>query len=210
MCRSLRKGAFAFVAGGSSSSSVTAWSTCGLGSALAPITWSCPRSRSFMKALARRRSQSRGPAYDRRSATTITSILALDPPGIDLFRVARAPTGCSSTASSGTATSFNLGQGSFVPNPVDRLAGRVARLRAGQRSGQRAGVQHRQPDLVRRCPWPVVPSRPGLAHPDGSRLYVAAADGQVHVLDTQNRWRHSADFVPRRSPRHSRPACAMA
>jgi hypothetical protein len=107
------EGAFAFVAGGSSSSSVTAWSTCGLSSALTNNVV-LPAAPLFLKALPRDAVNLADPPTAG-SATTITSVLAVDSPGIDLFRVARAPTGCTSTASSGTATPFNLGQGSFVP-----------------------------------------------------------------------------------------------
>ena len=123
----------------------------------------------------------------RRAATTITSVLAVDSPGIDLFRVARAPTGCTSTASSGTATPFNLGQGSFVPIQliVSPDAARAYVILASDR-GSVLGIQYRQPDLVRHSlSGGVIPVQASLT-PDGSRLYVTAADGQVHILDTQN------------------------
>ena len=106
------EGAFAFVSGGSTTSSVTARSTCGLNSALTNDVV-LPATPSFLKALGADAPNLDLPIFP--APTTTTSILAVDSPGIDIFRVARAPTGCSSTATAGTATSFNLGQGTFVP-----------------------------------------------------------------------------------------------
>ncbi len=177
------EGAFAFVAGGSSTSSVTAWSTCGLGSSLTNNV-NLPGPPSFIKALAGDAPNLADPPTIG-SATTVTSILALDSPGIDLFRVARAPAGCSSTASSGTATSFNLGQGSFVPI---QLIVAQDESRAYVLASDRGSVLvfniGNQTSSALPLSGDAIPVRASLT-PDGSRLYVAAADSQVHVLDTQ-------------------------
>jgi len=178
------EGAFAFVSGGSSTSSVTAWSTCGLSSALTNNVV-LPVVPSFLKALPRDAVNLADPPTAG-SATTITSILAVDSPGIDLFRVARAPTGCTSTASSGTATSFNLGQGSFVPLQliVSQDAARAYVIASDRGSVLVFNIDNQTSSAIP-LSGDAIPIQASLT-PDGSRLYIAAADGQVHILDTQN------------------------
>ena len=178
------EGAFAFVAGGSSSSSVTAWSTCGLTSALTNNVV-LPAVPLFLKALPRDAVNLADPPTTG-SATTITSVLAVDSPGIDLFRVARAPTGCASTASSGTATPFNLGQGSFVPIQliVSQDAARAYVLASDRGSVLVFNIDNQTSSAIP-LSGDAIPIQASLT-PDGSRLYIAAADGQVHILDTQN------------------------
>ena len=178
------EGAFAFVAGGSSSSSVTAWSTCGLTSALTNNVV-LPAVPLFLKALPRDAVNLADPPTAG-SATTITSVLAVDSPGIDLFRVARAPTGCASTASSGTATPFNLGQGSFVPIQliVSQDAARAYVLASDRGSVLVFNIDNQTSSAIP-LSGDAIPIQASLT-PDGSRLYIAAADGQVHILDTQN------------------------
>ena len=178
------EGAFAFVSGGSTTSTVTAWSTCGLSSALSNNVV-LPATPLFLRALPRDAINLADPPTAG-SATTITSVLAVDSPGIDLFRVARAPTGCTSTASSGTATSFNLGQGSF--SPIQLIVSQDA-ARAYVIASDRGSVLVFNIDNQTSSAIPLsgdaIPIQASLT-PDGSRLYVAAADGQVHILDTQN------------------------
>ena len=148
--------------------------------------WCCQRLPRFFKALRRDAPNLADPPTSG-TATTITSVLAVDSPGIDIFRVAREADGCSPTASSGTATSFNLGQGSFVPTQLIVSQDALPRLRDCQRPGQRCWCSISSTRRLPRFPSPATPSqsRPRCT-PDGSRLYIAAADGQVHVLDTQN------------------------
>ncbi len=178
------EGAFAFVAGGSSSSSVTAWSTCGLTSALTNNVV-LPAVPLFLKALPRDAVNLADPPTAG-SATTITSVLAVDSPGIELFRVARAPTGCASAASSGTATPFNLGQGSFVPIQliVSQDAARAYVLASDRGSVLVFNIDNQTSSAIPLL-GDAIPIQASLT-PDGSRLYIAAADGQVHILDTQN------------------------
>ncbi len=178
------EGGFAFVAGGSSSSSVTAWSTCGLSSALTNNVV-LPAVPLFLKALPRDAINLADPPTAG-SATTITSVLAVDSPGIDLFRVARAPTGCTSTASSGTATPFNLGQGSFVPIQliVSQDAARAYVLASDRGSVLVFNIDNQTSSAIP-LSGGAIPIQASLT-PDGRRLYIAAADGQVHILDTQN------------------------
>ena len=178
------EGAFAFVAGGSSSSSVTAWSTCGLSSALTNNVV-LPAVPLFLKALPRDAINLADPPTAG-SATTITTVLAVDSPGIDLFRVARAPTGCTSTASSGTATPFNLGQGSFVPIQliVSQDAARAYILASDRGSVLLFNIDNQTSSAIP-LSGGAIPIQASLT-PDGSRLYIAADDGQVHILDTQN------------------------
>lgn len=177
------EGAFAFVAGGSSASSVTAFSTCGLGPAFTNNVV-LPATPAFMKALGSDAPNLADPPTIG-SATTTTSILALDPPGIDLFRVSRAPAGCSSTASAGTATSFNLGQGSFVPNQLIVSQDEShAYVLASDRGSVLVFNIGNQTSSALPLSGDAVPLKASLT-PDGNRIYVAAADGKVHVLDTQ-------------------------
>jgi hypothetical protein len=179
------EGAFAFVSGGSSASSVTAWSTCSPGP-LSSFSNNVvlPATPAFMKALGADAPNLADPPTIG-TATTTTSILALDPPGIDLFRVSRAPTGCSSTASAGTATSFNLGQGSFVPNQLIVSEDEShAYVLASDRGSVLVFNIGNQTSSALPLSGDAVPVKAALT-PDGSRIYVAAADGQVHVLDTQ-------------------------
>jgi hypothetical protein len=178
------EGAFAFVAGGSSTSSATAYSTCGLGSAFTNNVV-LPAVPSFMEAL-QGDAPNLGDPPTIDTATTVTSILALDPPGIDLFRVARAPAGCASTASIGTATSFNLGQGTFVPNQLIVSQDEShAYVLASDRSSVLVFNIGNQTSSALPLSGDAIPVKASLT-PDGTRLYIAAADGKVHILDTEN------------------------
>jgi WD40 repeat protein len=178
------EGAFAFVSGGSTTSSVTAWTTCGLNSALTNDVV-LPTTPSFLQALGRDATNLAAPPTFN-TATTTTSILAVDSPGVDLFRVSRAPEGCSPTASSGTATSFNLGQGSFVPTQLMvSQDGSSAFVIVSDRAAVLVFNIFNQTSSAIPMSGDAIPVRASLT-PDGTRLYVAATDGQVHILDTQN------------------------
>jgi len=178
------EGAFAFVSGGSTTSSVTAWTTCGLTSALTNDVV-LPTTPSFLLALGRDATNLAAPPTFN-TATTTTSILAVDPPGVDLFRVSRAPEGCSPTASSGTATSFNLGQGSFVPTQlIVSQDGSSAFVIVSDRAAVLVFNIFNQTSSAIPMSGDAIPVRASLT-PDGTRLYVAATDGQVHILDTRN------------------------
>jgi hypothetical protein len=178
------EGAFAFVSGGSTTSSVTAWTTCGLTSALTNGVV-LPATPSFLQALGRDAPNLAAPPTFN-TATTTTSVLAVDSPGVDLFRVSRAPEACSPTASSGTATSFNLGQGSFVPTQlIVSQDGSSAFVIVSGRSAVLVFNIFNQTSSAIPMSGDAVPVRAALT-PDGTRLYVAATDGQVHILDTQS------------------------
>ena len=178
------EGAFAFVAGGSTTSSVTAWSTCGLTSALTNNVI-LPATPSFLQALTRDAPNLANPPTFN-TASTITSVLAVDSPGFDLFRVARKPDGCSPTASAGTATSFNLGQGSFVPTQlIVSQDGSRAFVIVSDRGAVLVFDIASQTSSAIPMSGNATPIQASLT-PDGTRLYVAATDGQVHVLDTQS------------------------
>ena len=178
------EGAFAFVSGGSTTSSVTAWTTCGLTSALTNDVV-LPTTPSLLQALGRDATNLAAPPTFN-TATTTTSILAVDSPGVDLFRLSRAPTGCLPTASSGTATSFNLGQGSFVPTQlIVSQDGSSAFVIVSDRAAVLVFNIFNQTSSAIPMSGDAIPVRASLT-PDGTRLYVAATDGQVHILDTQN------------------------
>jgi hypothetical protein len=178
------EGAFAFVSGGSATSAVTAWSTCGLTSALTNNVV-LPARASFLQALASDSPNLADPPTSN-TATTITSVLAVDSPGVDLFRVARAPAGCSPTASSGVATSFNLGQGSFVPiQLIVSQDGSRAYVMVSDRGAVLVFNIGSQTSSAIPMFGDAIPIQASLT-PDGTRLYIAASDGQVHILDTQS------------------------
>jgi len=178
------EGAFAFVSGGSTTSSVTAWTTCGLTSALTNDVV-LPTTPSFLQALGRDATNLAAPPTFN-TATTTTSILAVDSPGVDLFRLSRAPEGCSPTASSGTATSFNLGQGGFVPTQlIVSQDGSSAFVIVSDRAAVLVFNIFNQTSSAIPMFGDAIPVRASLT-PDGTRLYIAATDGQVHILDTQN------------------------
>jgi hypothetical protein len=178
------EGAFAFVSGGSTTSSLTAWSTCGLTSALTTNVV-LPATPSFLQALAGDSPNLANPPTFN-TATTITSVLAVDSPGVDLFRIARKPDGCSPSASSGTATSFNLGQGSFVPTQlIVSQDGPTAFVIVSDRAAVLVFNIFNQTSSAIPMSGDAIPIRAALT-PDGTRLYIAATDGQVHILDTQS------------------------
>ena len=142
------------------------------------------------------------------TATAITSILAVDSPGIDLFRVSRAPEGCSSTASSGAATSFNLGQGSFVPiQLIVSQDGSRAFVIASNRGSVLVFNIDNQTSSAIPLSADAVPVQASLT-PDGTRLTLPPPMARF------TSWTHRAaatfsrfPFPP--MPRRSRPAYAM-
>jgi trimeric autotransporter adhesin len=183
------EGAFAFLAGGSTTSAFTAYSTCALTSALTNDVV-LPSAPSFFKALAGDAPNLAVPPFTPpppfTAPTTTTAILAVDSPGIDVFRVARAPTGCSSTATAGTATSFNLGRGNFVATQliVSQDETRAFIIASDRGSVLVLNIGNQTSSAIPLA-GDAVPIQASLT-PDGTVLYVAAADGQVHVLDTES------------------------
>jgi hypothetical protein len=178
------EGGFAFVAGGSTTSAVTGFSTCNLTSALTTNV-ALPAPPSFLQALGRDTANLVAPPTFN-TATTTTTVLAVDSPGVDLFRVSRAPQGCAPTATSGAATSFNLGQGSFVPTQlIVSQDGSSAFVIVSDRAAVLVFNIFNQTSSAIPISGDAIPVRASLT-PDGSRLYVAATDGLVHILDTQN------------------------
>jgi len=178
------EGAFGFLAGGSSTSSVSAVTTCGLSAGLTTNVV-LPGPASFLKALPRDSPNLADPPTTG-TATSITSILAVDSPGIDLFRVARAPAGCAPTASSGTAASFNLGQGSFAATQliVSQDGSRAYVISNNLGSVPVFNIGN-QTSSALPLAGDAIPIQASLTA-DGNRLYIAASDRQVHVLDTQS------------------------
>ncbi len=184
----LPEGGFAYLAGGATSS-ITARKTCTDAEETAQ-TVATPSTPKFMKALSKSLTVG-GVTYDE-------SVLAVDSPGIDLFgvqvSVANPPptTSCpldltNSTLNITTSSSafFNLGQGSFVPTQLivsqDGTRAYVITSNLGSVLVFNIGNQTSSAIPLSGDALPIQASLTA----DGNRLYIAAADGQVHVLDTQ-------------------------
>jgi hypothetical protein len=178
------EGSMAFLSGGSAASTMTGFSTCGLTSALSNNV-TLPATPSFLQALAAD-APNLAPPPTLGTATTTTSVLAVDSPGVDLFRVSRTSDGCSPTGSIGAATSFNLGQGSFVPiQLIVSQDGSTAYVIVSNRGAILVFNIANQTSSAIAMAGGVIPVSASLTS-DGSRLYVAAQDGLVHILDTQS------------------------
>jgi hypothetical protein len=112
-----------------------------------------------------------------------THVVAVDSPGIDLIDVSSAPTGCTPPVSN-SLTSFLLGAGDFVATQLlvapdgSRayvISGSVPKVMIFNIGDQTA------PSVA--LTGAATPIRATLT-PDGTLLYVAANDGQVHLLST--------------------------
>ena len=184
----LPEGGFAYIAGGAASS-ITAWKTC-TDVQETGQTVATPSTPNFMKALSKSLSAG-GTTFDQ-------SVLAVDPPGIDLFGAQvsvpnPAPTtSCpldltNSTASITTSgpSFFNLGQGSFVPTQlIVSQDGLRAYILASTLGSVMVFNVANQTSSAIPLAGDAIPIQGSLTA-DGNQLYLAASDGQVHVLDTQ-------------------------
>ena len=159
----LADGAFAYLAGGTASG-VTVHTTC---TNTLAATVATPQTPAFLKTL-----------------PNGLQVLAVDSPGIDIINVSTAPVGCSPTVSN-TVTSFNLGRGAFVPTQLimsqDGARAYVITNNLGSVLVFNIG---NQTSSAIPLAGDAIPVQASLT-PDGARLYIAAADGQVHVLDTE-------------------------
>lgn len=160
----LSEGAFAYVAGGAANA-VTVWRTCGNSSGAAD-TIGTPAIPALIKTL-----------------PDAAQVLALDPPGVDIISVSAAPTGCTPNVSD-TVSSFNLGQGNFVPKQLlisedgstayvitPSLGSILAFNIAGETTTALPLAGNAKPIQA-------------TLTADGTVLYVAASDGTVHVVNT--------------------------
>jgi hypothetical protein len=170
----LSEGAFAYVAGGATSS-VTAWRTCDNGRA---DTVSVPAVPTFIKTLP-------GPAKLLPSdSPDAFHFLAVDSPGIDIISVNTTPSGCSPAVTDGPVASFNLGQGNFVPKQlILSQDGTTAYVLAENLSSI----------LVFNIPGQTSSAIPLFGNPlplraslssDGTLLFVGASDRTLHVVST--------------------------
>jgi hypothetical protein len=159
----LANGAFAYLGGGTASG-VTVRTTCT--NALAS-TVATPATPLFL-----------------RTIPNATQVLAVDSPGIDVINVNTIPVGCPPTVSN-SVQSFNLGQGSFVAKQliVSQDGGRAYVIASNKGSVLVFNVGNQTSSAIPLA-GDAIPIQASLT-PDGTRLYVAAGDGQVHVLDTE-------------------------
>jgi 6-phosphogluconolactonase (cycloisomerase 2 family) len=160
----LANGAFAYLAGGISSG-VVVHSTCTNAQA---STVSTPATPAFLKTL-----------------LNAGQVLAVDSPGIDVINVNTVPTGCSPPISN-TVQSFNLGQGSFVARQllVSQDGSRAYVIASNLGSVLVFNVGNQTSSAIP-LSGDAIPIQASLTA-DGNLLYIAAADGQVHVVDTQS------------------------
>jgi hypothetical protein len=158
----LANGAFAYLAGGSSSA-VTVFRTCDNGLAQ---TVGTPATPFFIKTL-----------------PDATQVLAVDPPSIDVINVTTTPTGCTPTVSN-AVNSVNLGQGNFVPTQliVSTDGSRAYVLASNLASILVFNVGNQTSSSIALAAN-ATPIR-GASTTDGTLLYVTASDGLVHVIDT--------------------------
>jgi hypothetical protein len=122
--------------------------------------------------------------------STSTTVLAVNSPGVDLFRVSSSPQGCASTINGGTSRSFNLGHGDFTPTQL-----------LVSTDGTHAYILGKDPlsglplasilefNLVSQISSSIAlvnnasPVRAALTG-DGALLYVTGTDGAIHVIST--------------------------
>ncbi|HUJ96189.1 MAG TPA: WD40 repeat domain-containing protein [Terriglobales bacterium] len=136
-----------------------------------------------------------GTPYFVRSLPDSTGVIVVDPPGIDLIDVSTIPVGCAAptlqlpgglpNVTNGPIRSFNLGQGTFIPTQfilsTDGLRAYLLTDHVGSVLVFDLSNQGASSIALTGSPLPLHAS----LSPDGTRLYVAANDGTIHVLDTQ-------------------------
>lgn len=158
-------GAFGYLAGGAPAA-ITAYRTCDNALADTVATPATPTSIRFLN--------------------DGSTILALDPPNVDILAVTLTATsnGCQPLASDSLLRSVNLGQGNFTPSQfilssdntkayvITQNLGNVAVFNVG--SETTSGIS-----LLGNA----TPLRADLS-PDGSMLFVTASDDSLHVIDT--------------------------
>lgn len=117
-----------------------------------------------------------------------SSLLALEPPNIDLISLTSlTSTLCTGTVTD-TITSFNLGQGNFVPTQFLVAPNGQSAYILGQNSSGRLpfvvvfNVSTQTVSTIS-LTGSSAPLSASLA-PDGTLLFVGATDGSVHVIDT--------------------------
>ena len=166
----LTEGAFAYLAGGSVTGSTTN---------LATVYRTCDDGKADTV------SGAAVPAYIR-ALPDATKMVALAPPDVEMIGVTTSPVGCTPTISDVLLPSFNLGQGDFSKSlkqfilSEDGTAAYIVAsslnsilvFNTGALTSGSIGLQGN-----------VSPVQAALT-PDGGHLYVAASDGNVHVLDT--------------------------
>jgi hypothetical protein len=170
----LSEGAFAYVAGGATSS-LTVWRTCDNGRA---DTISVPAVPSFIKTLP-------GPAKLLPADTPDAyHMVAVDSPGLDIISVNTTPTGCSPAVTDGPVASFNLGQGNFVPTQlILSQDGTTAYVIASNLSSILVFNIPGQTASAISLYGGALPLRASLSS-DGTLLFVGASDGALHVVST--------------------------
>ncbi len=160
----LANGAYAYLAGGAASG-VTARISCTNGTA---GTVGTPATPTFLKTI-----------------PNATQVIAVDSPGIDVINVDSTPVGCPPGAPSHSVDSFNLGQGNFAAKQLllSQDGARAYVIASNLGSVLVFNVGNQTSSAIPLA-GDAIPIRAALTA-DGNLLYIAAADGKVHVLNTQ-------------------------
>jgi hypothetical protein len=175
------EGAFAYVAGGASGK-VTVWRTCDNGFAgTVPEFGQLSATPTFIKTFLNPAQAIVPPPGTKQQP--VPWFLAVNSPDIDIISVDSIPSGCTPTVSN-TISSFNLGQGNFVPKQlIISQDGTTAYVVTSNLSSvlvfNIAGLTSSAITLAGNA----IPLGATLT-PDGTRLYVGASDQTVHVVDT--------------------------
>ncbi len=158
----LANGAFAYIAGGSPAG-VTVRTNC---ANVQAATVNTPDPPDFI-----------------RSTIDGEHVVGVDSPGLDIIDVTSAPVGCSPAVNNTSVTSYNLGQGSFVPTQLIMATdGSAAYLLTSNLPNVLVfNIASRTSSAIQ-LSGNASPIRAALS-PDGKTLYVTGSDGLVHVLD---------------------------
>lgn len=169
----LPEGAFGVLAGGSNAG-ITAFRTCDDGGPFAVATTPAPTFiRPLLGAL----------QLTPLDTTPNYHFVGLNSPNIDIISVHTTPTGCTPTLS-GDVVSYNLGQGNFTASQfiVSEEGTSAYIISPSMNSIPVFNIGALTSSSIA-LTGDVTPVQAALT-PDGSHLYVAASDGNVHVLDT--------------------------
>ncbi len=166
----LTEGAFGYLAGGSVTGSTTN---------VATVYRTCDNGKTDTV------SGAAVPAFIR-ALPDATKMVALAPPNVEMIGVTASPVGCTPALSDVLLSPYNLGQGDFSPSLKQFILsedGTAAYVVSSSLSSILVFGTSSLTSSSIALQGNVYPVQAALT-PDGGLLYVAASDGNVHVLDT--------------------------